>query len=104
MFPSLKKTPTLPAPKVIRPDPTISTECIWVEVVKKALPITEYDESILQHVEDIEARQSFCCQKEEYTLVFRFAPDAEDYFEDEFLTLRYSRKVCTPRLLETPVF
>jgi len=91
-FPSLKNAPLLAGPKVIRPKLTVVAENMWAGVIKQVLPITEYDEAILQCVVDVEASQSFCSNFEGYSLVFRFAPEVDDYFTDECLNLRYSRK------------
>jgi len=75
---------------------------IWVDAIKQVLPVTEYDEAILQCVEDIEAIQGISSQFEEYTLIFRFAPSVEDYFENECLNLRYSRKNSDGTIIADP--
>jgi hypothetical protein len=95
-FPSLKIAPTIPVSRVIRLHPAMAADnpyVPWVEVVQQALPITEYDEAILEYVEELEVKHSSSPQTEEWSLVFRFAPEVLDYFEDESLSMKFIRDV-----------
>jgi len=59
--------------------------------MKQALPLTNYDESILNHLEEVEAKRSSSEVNERY-VVFRFAPGVHEYFVNESLTLKVSRR------------
>ena len=100
-FPSLKNTPIIDTSRVIRPYAVVAADnpyLPWVEVMKQALPLTDYDETILEHLENVKIGSSSSSQAEEHSITLHFAPEVHDYFESEHLTLKFLRRVSLSTL------